>query len=358
MKIAIEEFRNAVTACERISSGKSAPVFRMVLLAASDGQLHTEASDGDYWLSLTVQCEGDLEACLVPADKLLEAVSRLTADTLDVSATDKAIVIKGGRSKRTIQTEPIKGWINAPEVKADPIPMNADRLVQGFALCQPFAATDMATKGYLCGVRVHSDAGSLYFAATDGSGVVEYKAGETDNTLAVTAPTGLAVEAVKLGLSGDITMAIGTSKIALDWTGGRLIAPVVEGNFVDYRRIIPAETESTFTANADSIGQSVRGVSGFGTKDGNYGAPVAFEASDGEVTLTCRSPNGEAVDVLECEANTDVPRFGMSSAYMVKACKFFADGDMRFGLTGPDKPVKLTSEAHPDRVAVIMPRRI
>ena len=357
MKIAIEEFRNAVTACERISSGKSAPVYRMIRLEADAGKLSAQASDGDYWLSLTVACEGDLEAVLVPADKLLEAATKLTADTVDIQAKDGSVVIKAGRSRRTIQTEPAKNWIAAPAVEAESIAMDAERLAQGFGLCAPFASDNIA-QAHLNGVRVHSDAGNLYFAATNGNSLAEYKAGETENELAVTVPTQLASEVVKLGLTGEIGMRIGSRKIALDWHGGQLLAPIVEGNFVEYRRVIPADTNATVSADADSIAHAVRGVSGFGTKDKDMGAGVALEADGESLTLTSRSATGEAVDVVECKTEGDVPRFGISSAYMARACKFFAGADMAMGLTDAMSPIKLTSETHPDRVAVIMPRRI
>ena len=102
MKIAIEEFRNAVTACERISNGKAAPVYRMIRLEADAGKLSAQASDGDYWLSLSVACEGDLDATLVPADKLLEAATKLTADTVDIQAKDNSVVIKAGDGEQAI----------------------------------------------------------------------------------------------------------------------------------------------------------------------------------------------------------------------------------------------------------------
>lgn len=359
MKIEINEFRRVVTACERISSGKSAPVFRMIRLEANAGKMTAMASDSEYWLTLSVACDGDLAATLVPADKLMEAATKLTADTLDVTAGEGNVLIKAGRSRRTIQTEKADSFIMPPAVDAEPLTMDAERLVTGFDLCHPFAATDYTTKGYLCGVRVHSDGGNLYFAATDGNGVVEYRAGETDNDIAVTVPSGLASEVVKLGLSGEIGFAIGERKIKLDWQGGQLLAPVVEGNFVPYRKIVEAANgNASVTADADSVGQSVRGVSGFGTKDSALGSGIAFAIEGEHLTLTARSHTGEAVDSIPCETAGDVPRFGMSSAYMAKACKFFADGDMRFQVSDANSPVKLTSETHADRVAVIMPRRI
>lgn len=357
MKIEINEFRRVVTACERISSGKSAPVYRMIRLEAMGGKLTAQASDSDYWLTLTVACEGDLGAVLVPADKLLEAATKLTADTVDIQAKDGSVVIKAGRSRRTIQTEPVKGWIAAPAVEAESIPMDAERLVTGFELCQPFAS-DNISQPHLNGVHMHSDAGSLYFAATNGKGLAEYRAGKTDNTLAVTVPTRLAGEVVKLGLDGAIGLRIGSRKIALDWHDGQLLAPIVEGNFVNYRQIIPADGGAAITAQADSVGAAIRGVSGFGTKDKDMGAGVAFDVKPDGLELSSRSATGEAVDVVECASEGDVPRFAMSSAYMAKACKFFADGDMRMQITDATSPVKLTSEEYPDRVAVVMPRRI
>ena len=358
MKITIEEFRRVIVACERISSDKGAPVFRNIKLSASNGVLTASSSNADYWLTLTAQCEGDFGECLAPADKLLEAAAKLNADTIDIQSSDGALTIKAGRSRRKIQTESAAHWIEAPEANADPVSISAATLIAGFDLCQPFASTEFLTRGNLCGVNMNTRDGRLYFAATDGNAAVEYDAGKMDIELDATAPSGLAMEIVKLGLTGELQIAIGERKIVVNWDGGELVSPVIDGKFVEYRRIISADSGNTLTVNADEIASAIRGVSGFGLKDGRFGSAVAFEASGEELAIMCRSSTGEATDTVPCAIAGDIPRLGLSSVYMAKACKFFADGDMIIDAVDASKPIKITSGHHSDRLAMIMPRSV
>jgi DNA polymerase III sliding clamp (beta) subunit (PCNA family) len=360
MKIAREDLTRLTAACARIADSKHAvPAYRMTRLSGTEGVLTLAATDGEYWLTLHAPCDGDLPPILAPASRLAETVAKLTADTLDLAQEADSLIIKAKGSRRKMAVLPADSFPVPPVDEVEPIALDAARLIEGLAFCAPWASNDTTTQAYLCGVNLGNRDGRLFLAATDGQAVVEFDYGETPATLTATVPTGFVVEAGKFGLIGDVTLGIGERKVSLSWPEGELLAPRIEQAFADYRRIVPNSVPTGLTAPAGDIATAVAGVRGFGGDGGKFGAPIRIEATQGDVEFSAHSAEGEASDTLACNIVDDIPPvFGVSSAYLERAMRGFGNCEVTIGVTSATTPLLITSAALPDRLAVIMPRRI
>lgn len=345
------------------------PILANVLMECADGRLSITATDLDLQATTTVEAAGDLSITL-PSDKMLAAVQSLRPGRIalePVANRPGSIRMKQGRGQRTLAGLPVTDFpLRAALVRATAFTMSGSALARMLDTTHAAQSTE-ETRYYLNGVLFHAFEGELHAAATDGHRLIRCK-GDLPDGAAAMPDSIVGSKAVKLlrTLLGkhDGPVHVEVAARAITFAIGRTVvnASLIDGQFPDYRRVIPQPGASILKAPRADLVEGAAGV-------------IAVIMGDGKektrrIRVDLKNGTGcemSADDVTGASASELVAgsvagreqAFGVNGKYFAAALGIFAEAaEIEISIDDPAAPVRITAASDPDLIAVVMPMRI
>lgn len=286
-----------------VSSRTTLPILSNVLLVAKDGRLQFTTTDLDVGITGSVEAQIDKEgATTLPAKRLVSIVRELPASEVEVSvdAKNHASIRSGPSFFKIIglsDTEfpPLPDFANAKEFK---IPQNVMR--DGLRKTSYSISTD-ETRYVLNGIFTSFRDGKMTLVATDGRRLamvdadLEFPAShETD----VIIPSKAVQELQRLlGDSGDVIVKLSDSQISFTIGDSLLCSKLIEGNYPNYRQVIPGDSNERVVIGREALLETVRRVSLLSSDKSNS---VKLVFSENRIEVTANSPDvGEAQESMD-----------------------------------------------------------
>lgn len=286
-----------------VSNRATLPILSNVLIEAKGDSLHFTTTDLDVGITgstpATVEKEG---STTLPVKKLVSIISVLPAESVEISVDGKNHAsIKSGPSFFKIiglgvdEFPPLPKFEDANEYK-----INQSVLLDALKKTSYAISTD-ETRYVLNGIFTSFKEGKMTLVATDGRRLamvendLEFPAShETD----IIIPTKAVQELQRLlGGEGEVVVKLTSSQIAFEANGSLLISKLIEGNYPNYRQVIPSTTAERIQIGRDSFLQTVRRVSLLASDKSNS-VKLVFKSNSIDVTA-----NSQDVG----EANENVP---------------------------------------------------
>ena len=286
-----------------VSSRTTLPILSNVLLVARGGRLQFTTTDLDVGITGSVEANVEKEgATTLPAKRLVSIVRELPASEVEVSVDSKNHAsIRSGPSFFKIiglsETEfpPLPDFANAKEFR---IPQNILR--DGLRKTAYAISTD-ETRYVLNGIFTSFRDGKITLVATDGRRLamvdadLEFPAShETD----VIIPTKAVQELQRLlGDSGDVIVRLSDSQISFTIGDSLLCSKLIEGNYPNYRQVIPGDSNERVVIGREALLETVRRVSLLSSDKSNS---VKLVFSENRIEVTANSPDvGEAQESMD-----------------------------------------------------------
>jgi DNA polymerase-3 subunit beta len=285
-----------------VSTRTTLPILSNVLLQAGEDEIHFTTTDLD--VGVRGSCEARVEkggATTLPARRLFNIVRELPSTEIQVDVDGKnAASIRSGQSFFKI--------LGLPEDEFPPLPKFEDAKVvtirqkdlrDGLRKTSYAISTD-ETRYVLNGVLFSFKDNKLTLVATDGRrlAMVEIelefpRSHETD----LIVPTKAVTELQRLLTGdGDVKVSMGSGQIAFDLNKTLLVSKLIEGNYPNYRQVIPAEAKERIKLEREMFLNSVRRVSLLAS-DKSHSIKLHF--SKNNIDITANTPEvGEAKESL------------------------------------------------------------
>lgn len=286
-----------------VSSRTTLPILSNVLLVAKDGRLKFTTTDLDVGITGSVEAQVDKDgATTLPAKRLLSIVRELPASEVEVSvdAKNHASIRSGPSFFKIIglgETEfpPLPDFANAKEFRIPHAVLRDGLRKTAYAI-----STD-ETRYVLNGIFASFRDGKLTLVATDGRRLamvdsdLEFPAShETD----VIIPTKAVQELQRLlGDSGEVVLKLSESQISFAVGDSLLCSKLIEGNYPNYRQVIPGDSNERVIFSREGLLETVRRVSLLSSDKSNS---VKLVFSENRVEVTANSPDvGEAQETID-----------------------------------------------------------
>ncbi|MBC7980038.1 MAG: DNA polymerase III subunit beta [Armatimonadetes bacterium] len=286
-----------------VSSRTTLPILSNVLLVAKEGRLIFTTTDLDVGITGSVEASIDKEgATTLPAKRLVSIVKELPASEVEVSVDAKNYAtIKSGPSTFKIiglsdsEFPPLPDFEGAKTFK---IPQAA--LKNGLKKTA-FAISTDETRYVLNGIFASFREGKLALVATDGRRLamadtdLEFPAShETD----VIIPSKAVQEIQRLlGDAGEVVVKLSDSQISFTVGDTFLASKLIEGNYPNYRQVIPGDSNERVVISREALLETVRRVSLLSSDKSNS---VKLIFTENQIEVTANSPDvGEAQETLE-----------------------------------------------------------
>jgi len=344
------------------------PILANVLLECGGESIALTATDLEVGLRRQVEAQVKKKGVVtVNARKLYEIVSEVVAEEIVLkAATAGWLEVLAGRSKFKIVTLDAKDFPQLPlggdAPKGAPICLAAGTLREMIDRTI-FAVSTDETRLNLSGVFVTtSDSGQLRMVATDGHrlAVVDRKVKEVKLPRGVILPRKGLQEARKLldelG-DGEVTLVVSEKDARITTPLVAFFMRLVEGEFPDYRQVIPSAPRSTAKINRDDLLAALRRMSLLASER-SRGVKLHFEK--GQLTVSASNPDqGEAAEDLDVSFAADPVTIGFNARYVIDVLNAHGEGDVvEIGLTDEVGPGVITGSQDPEYTYVVMPMRL
>jgi DNA polymerase-3 subunit beta len=286
-----------------VSTRTTLPILSNVLLVAKNGRLTFTTTDLDVGITGSVEAKIEKEgATTLPAKRLVNIVRELPASEVQISVDAKNVAsIESGPSFFKIiglgqdDFPPLPDFEGAKEFR-----MPQQLLRDGLKKTAYAISTD-ETRYVLNGIYTSFREGKLTLVATDGRrlAMVENDLDfPASHECDVIVPTKAVQELMRLlGDSGEVLIRLSDSQISFSIGDHLLISKLIEGNYPNYRQVIPGDSTERVELPRESMFETVRRVSLLSSDKSNS---VKLVFGPNSVEVTANSPDvGEARETME-----------------------------------------------------------
>jgi DNA polymerase-3 subunit beta len=285
-----------------VSTRTTLPILSNVLLQAVEGELRLTTTDLDVGVRGRVEAQVERTgATTLPARRLFSIVRELPAAEIYAEVDTKNLAsIRSGSSYFKIlglpeeEFPPLARFENAKEF------LIAQKDLKDALRKTSYAISTDETRYVLNGILFSFKDNKLTSVATDGRRLalvdleLEFpRSQEID----VIIPTKAVVELQRLVKEeGEVKLSIGENQIAFELNDALLVSKLIEGNYPNYRQVIPAEAKERITLERELFLNAVRRVSLLASEKSNS---VKLIFSKGNMDIVAVTPDvGEAKESL------------------------------------------------------------
>ena len=297
--ISKEAFLTALQQVQHVVSTRTTlPILSNVLLKAGKGQLQLSTTDLDVAINGSVEAEvTEAGATTLPARRLAGIVRELPSDEVEVSVDDKNVAhIRSGPSYFKVmglahdEFPPLPTFTDAKEFKLE------QRVLKDCLKKTSYSISTDETRYVLNGILCAFKDGMLTMVATDGRrlAMVEQELEfPQSQEVDVIIPTKAVNEIQRLlSDSGEVTLKITAGQIGFDLGNYFLASKLIEGNYPNYRQVIPGESKERIALDREPLLRTLARVSLLLNDKSNS---VKLHFSKDNVEVVANSPDvGEA----------------------------------------------------------------
>lgn len=349
----------------RVASTRSAvqALSGVKLTAGSEG---AELRATDMEIGLCVALDADVEqegTVVLPARLLLDVVRSLPAKqaTLELRSAEQDVEILSGSATFHIRTLRAEDFPPLPEPGGDTqVEVPATAFVETINRVARSASRD-ETRPILTGILVSASESDLRMVATDSYrlSVKETRlATPLDGSFEATVPARALQELARIAqatAADQLRVSVRANQIVFEVGGDVLSSRLIDGQFPNYRQLLPDAFEHELTMPSGELTEVVRRISLMAQKN----APLRLSFSEGELTISAQTPDvGEASQSLPVPFAGEPFDIGFNPEYLRDGLESNDADDFVLKLISPLRPGLIESADGSGFLYLIMPIRL
>jgi DNA polymerase III subunit beta len=345
---------------------------RSAVQALSGVQIAAEAEGGgvelratDMEVGLRVPLEAKVERAgtvVLPARLLLDVVRTLPGGdvSLELRSAEQDVEIVGGTARFHIRTLRGEDFPPLPEPGGDQVvSMPAPAFVDTIARVSRSASRD-ETRPILTGILVSATGDELRMVATD-----SYRLSVKETRLEAPLEGGFEANVPARALDElgrlvrdevkEIRIGVRANQVVFEVGGAALSSRLIDGQFPNYRQLLPEGYEHELTVARDELLEVVRRVSLMAQKN----APLRLSFSEGEVRVSAQTPDvGEASEPLPVPFAGEPFEIGFNPDFLTVGLESAGADEVVVKLISPLRPGLLEAADGSGFLYLIMPIRL
>ena len=316
--------------------------------------------------AITYEIEADVSdpgECILPARLFGDIVRRLPEGPVTVVVDENyKVSIRAGFASFTISSESAEEYPELPDVSSDRavhIPQNRlKELISGTI----FAVAEDQGRPIHTGVKFEVAEDSITTVAVDGFRLARRTwhsqlQSERSFDFVVPAQALKEVEKILTDTDEDASFTLGAKHILFSLGNATLVCRLLEGEFLDWRRVVPANCPIKLTANVSDLSSSIERVGLIVSE--KYKSPVRCIFSNQELQLKTNTTIGAAEDRCSIAGDGNDLEIGFNVRYLADVLKVIPTEEVCLELTNGLSPIVLTPcEDQQDFAYMVLPVRI
>ncbi len=365
LKTTKRELVDALSVTSRATSTRSAlqALSGVLLEASSDGTV-VRATDAEISLELSLAAEVELPGSILVPGRLLADVSKTLPDgdvTLATREPEGDLEIKAGSSSFHLRLLQADDFPKFPDSAGDPVSLDSKAVSETIGRVAGAASTDEG-RPVLTGVFMTAEADALTMVATD-----SYRLAV--KTTKLTTPVSTQIEAnvparalrelsrliEAAGEDTELQLWLGENQAVFGCGGTRLASRLIDGQFPNYKQLIPDKFDHEVSLDRDELLDVVRRVSQLAQRN----AALKLSFSEGELTISAETQDlGDAKESMPVSFQGDLLEVGFNPDFVRAGLESIQEDEIVFKLISPLRPGLLEPAAGEDFSYLVMPIRL
>jgi len=349
----------------RVASTRSAvQALSGVQLAAEGGRVEIRATDMEVALRVPLQATIVRDGTVVlPARLLLDVVRQLPGGdvSLELRPAEQDVEVVSGPARFHLRTLRAEDFPNLPEPGGDQVvDVPAQAFVETIAMVARSASRD-ETRPILTGILVSAQGSELKMVATD-----SYRLSVKETTLEPPIDGGFEANVPARALQElerivsqtseeQIRIGVRANQVVFEVAGVVLSSRLIEGQFPNYRQLLPESYEHELRMSGEELAGVVRRISLMAQKN----APLRMSFAEGELTVSAQTPDvGEASEPFPAPFTGEPFDIGFNPDFLRDGLESAGAGDLILKLISPLRPGLIESGDGSGFLYLIMPIRL
>ena len=378
-----ELFEGIQTVGKAVATRSSLPILTHVRITAKDGKLSMMATDLEMWMEHTLPGIGIMEdgAATAPARNFTELLAAMPDADVSVTVEDDT---------NTLHLRCLKANYKLFGLSADEFPLLPqvkedsrfvmDRETLRDAIKQTiFATSTDETRAILTGVLVVFQGDSLRLVATDTHrlAVRDCPVKEGSGSASAIVPSRAMNELLRIigNDEGEVVVTLSGNQIQfqIENNGGKgddksdgqgskttLISRLIDGQFPNYERVIPAQATKTLTVERAPLAAAVKRAS-IVARDSASRVVLRTTEDGDKLTITAESGSvGNAYEEVEVarEGDDSPVEIAFNAKYLADVLNVLDTEGLHIELTEPLRPGVIRPTDDADYLCVLMPMQV
>ncbi|HWI06753.1 MAG TPA: DNA polymerase III subunit beta [Solirubrobacteraceae bacterium] len=349
----------------RVASTRSAvQALSGVQVSASTTGAELRATDMEVGLRVPLKADVEREGTVVlPARLMLEVARSLPGSqaTFELRPAEQDVEVVSGSATFHIRTLRAEDFPPLPEAGDDDVvEVPAQAFTETINRVARSASRD-ETRPILTGILVSATADELRMVATD-----SYRLSVKETRLEAPLERGFEAnvparalqELARIAQSAgaqNLTVSVRTNQIVFQVGGDVLSSRLIDGQFPNYRQLLPEAYEHELTLGSGELTEVVRRISLMAQKN----APLRLAFKEGELTVSAQTPDvGEASESLPVPFAGEPFEIGFNPEFLRDGLESADGGDLVLKLISPLRPGLIESADGSGFLYLIMPIRL
>jgi DNA polymerase III subunit beta len=348
-----------------VSTRTTLPILSNVLLRASEGRVEFTATDLDVTVACSVEAKVTKPgATTVPVKKLFGIVRELNGGEIEIETDDKNVTsIRSGSSYFKIHGLAAEEFPPLPKFKDDKKVGLQQETVRAMLKKTSFAVSTDESRYVLNGIFISLKEGKMTLVATDGRrlALVDEEVEISEKSAGEFIVPAKAINELNRLLQGkgEVELKFGENQASFALKDEKgfsvlLITKLIEGNYPNYRQVIPGEAKERIPINREELLQALRRAEIMTSEKANS---VKLTFGRNQLAITANSPEvGEARETLAVNYKGKEMAIAFNPRYLI---------DPLAALTEDEIFIELIDELSPGVVKingpflyVVMPMRL
>lgn len=351
---------NGIQIVQNVISTKSAlPILSNILIESQENGIRLTATDLDIGISCVIPVEiQEVGAITIPAKRFNDIIKELPADSVNITTKkNNLVVIETETCQFKIMGLAREEFPKLPELKdKEVIKLEQANLKQMLSLTS-FSVSFDETRYILNGILFKINQNNLTLVATDGKrlAIIDKKLKqELDKNINFIIPIKTIHELNRnLQEDGELSLILGSNQVLFDLGSVIVISRLIEGEFPDYKQVVPPATNNKMKIDRNGFLLAVRRASLLSTPD--YQA-VKLEVFKNKLVVSKSTPDiGESREEVVVEYQGKELAIGFNPTYLIDVLKNLTLETVELELTDSDKPGVIRVDGY---VYIVLPMRL
>lgn len=343
--------------------GGALPILSGLRLEVAGERLQVAGTDLDLTIQASTAVSGSEDGvCVIPARLAVDIVRALEPGAVVIESDDDEARIASGRSQfavRVLAADDFPRLPSSPD-QSGAVTLPAADLSEALRQVVRAASADDA-RPVLTGVLVAAEEGGLRLVATD-----SYRLAVRDLPGAhvlregqkVLVPSRALAELQRLlAAASEVTLRLGQHDVSFEVGDVRLTTRLIEGEFPNYRQLIPASYPNRLIIGKDALLDAIKRVKLL-ARDQTTAVRLAMRADGVELTVT-NPEEGKATEDVDAKYEGAEMTVAFNPAYLSDGVEAINGGEVLLETLDALKPATIrATEASGEYLYLLMPVRV
>ncbi|KMT21740.1 DNA polymerase III subunit beta [Clostridium cylindrosporum] len=357
-----EILQEGINIASRAASNKTTyPILEGILIRAIDGKVILTATDLDFGIETNIDAQVTEPGTIVINSKLFQdLIRKLPNEDITLRVSDRNVNISCKNSEFNIVGTSPEDFPSLPLINENTMYELSEDILKNMIKQTIFAVAQDETRPIFTGILFEVKESMLSFVALDGYrlSIKKERLDGASDINAVIPGKALSEISKILDIKGEkVKITFTPNHILFNLEGTKVISRLLEGDFINYRQIIPDEYSLKVNVDRGELLHSIERASLL-SREGKTNL-IRFDIKDNSIIITSNSQLGNVCEKVDVETQGDDIKIAFNAKYFLDALRIIEADNIILELSTSVSPciVKKCDNEDEDFIYLVLPVR-